>query len=94
MNATDCELKPVQLRNGVLLCAVVDDRLIVGEVAGHAAMLPDILDYAQECNCSTVLFHTSRKGLLVKALDCTNASTYWEAPKVVGYVVEVTREKS
>jgi hypothetical protein len=71
---------------------VVEERLIVGEVAGQSAMLPDILDYAQEQGCTSVLFHTSRKGLLVKALDTTNASTFWDAPKIVGYLVEVTRE--
>ncbi len=90
--ALDAPLRPVQLAHGVLLCAVVNSRLIVGEVGGHAAMLPDILDYADECGCSSVLFHTSRKGLLVKALDTTNGRHTWEAPRIVGYVVEVTRE--
>lgn len=93
MNVThDTELRPVPLVHGVLLCAVVGTQLIVGEVGGNAAMLPDILDYADECGCSSVLFHTSRKGLLLKALDVTNALHAWEAPKIIGYVVEVQRE--
>lgn len=95
MNATEeATLVPVPLAHGVLLCAVVNRQLIVGEVGGNAAMLPDILDYADEVGCSSVLFHTSRKGLLFKALDVTNARHAWEAPKIVGYVVEVTREGS
>lgn len=89
---TDGTLKPVQLLNGVLLCAVVGEQLIVGEVAGSAAMLADILDYAEEQRCSSVLFHTSRKGLLMKALECTNARANWQAPRIVGYVVNVNRE--
>ena len=86
------ELKPVQLLHGVLLCAVVDHQLIVGEVAGHADMLPDILDYAAELGCTSVLFHTSRKGLLVRAIETTNAMHAWASPHIVGYVVEVKRE--
>ena len=91
-NTMETELHPVQLRNGVLLCAVVGSQLIVGEVAGSSAMLPDIFDYADECGCSSILFHTSRKGLLFKALDVTDALHAWEAPRIVGYVVEVRRE--
>lgn len=89
---TDATLQPVQLAHGVLLCAVVGSQLIVGEVAGHAAMLPDILDYADEQRCTSVVFHTTRKGLLIKALDATNAMHRWKAPQIVGYVVEVSRE--
>lgn len=93
MNQTqEAELRPVQLVHGVLLCAVVGSQLIVGEVGGNAAMLADILDYADECGCSSVLFHTSRKGLLFKLLDVTNALHTWEAARIVGYVVEIKRE--
>lgn len=93
MNATqELELRPVQLRHGVLLCAVAGAQLIVGEVAGDSHLLPDILDYAAEQGCSSVLFHTSRKGLLLKAIETTNALHAWAAPQIVGYVVEVKRE--
>lgn len=87
----DAELKPVQLAHGVLLCAVADEHLIVGEVAGHADLLADVLDYAEERGCSSVVFHTTRKGLLLRALDLTNARHNWEAPHITGYVVEVRR---
>lgn len=90
---TELELRPVQLTHGVLLCAISGVHLIVGEVAGHADMLPDILDYAAEQGCTSVLFHTSRKGLLVRAIETTNALHDWAAPQVVGYIVEVKREK-
>jgi hypothetical protein len=89
---TELELRPVQLLHGVLLCAISGAQLIVGEVAGHADMLPDILDYAAEQGCTSVLFHTSRKGLLVRAIETTNALHGWTAPQIVGYVVEVKRE--
>lgn len=93
MNTTqDAELKPVPLAHGVVLCAIVNRLLIVGEVAGNASILADLLDYAEESGCSTVLFHTSRKGLLFRALDVTNARVQWTAPAIVGYVVEVKRE--
>ena len=86
------ELAPIQLRSGVLLCAVFGSQLVVGEVAGHAEMLADILDYAEEQGCSSVVFHTTRKGLLIRALEVTNARHLWAAPTIAGYVVEVKRE--
>lgn len=88
----DATLSPVQLVHGVLLCAVIGPQLIVGEVTGHADMLADILDYAEECGCSSVVFHTTRKGLLLRALDLTNARHNWAAPSITGYVVEVRRD--
>ena len=92
LNVSDSVLQPVQLAHGVVLCAVIDSKLIVGEVAGDSHLLADILDYAGERACVSVLFHTSRKGLLVKALDATNAARLWRAPAIVGYVVEVGLE--
>ncbi len=88
----DAELQPVQLAHGVLLCAVAGQQLIVGEVAGHADLLADILDYAEERGCSSVVFHTTRKGLIMRALDLTNARHAWAAPRIAGYVVEVRRD--
>ena len=93
MNGTSqADLLPVELPHGVVLLAISDGRLIVGEVAGNAALLHDLLLYAERHECRAILFHTSRKGLLVKALDATDQLASWSAPKVVGYIVEVARE--
>lgn len=94
MNGTaQMDLQPVELAHGVVLLAISEGRLIVGEVAGHAALLYDLLLYAERHRCRSILFHTSRKGLLVKALDATDRLPAWSAPEVVGYIVEVTRDE-
>lgn len=88
------DLRPVHLLHGVVLCAEVDGRLIVGNIAGDAALLGDLIDYADERGCAAIVFHTSRKGILVRALDATNARHAWAAPHVIGYWVEIARENT
>ena len=93
MNATEAMLQPVQLAHGVLLCAVMDRQLVIGEIAGDKGIFGDILDYADDVGCTAVLFNTARKAVLFAALAAANARHQWQAPQITGYFVEMRREE-
>jgi hypothetical protein len=83
------DYQEVTLPHGVMLCAVLDGMLIVGQFTGDRRGLPEIITYATANGCTAVRFLTFRKALIAMLHEEAALLSRWEMPEVVGYVLEI-----